>query len=300
MFSKALAEIISKLIIMKEEGNKHFQEGHYSKAVSVYKQALEFAHQERNSLDMYEEILNNQNRLEYHRIMAIIYSNNALVSIKLANYPQSLMMVVKSRKQLTIIKELLNDDKVYQEQFGILESKLKYRALQAWENLPIIFSRYSYSREIVDGLQLGTLLSHNDADSHLRPGIFSHSQVLMTDFNRESSKIQGLIINKPIQNKNGRQIWIGGPCEFNHITTLHNIPQAPGARKIIEGVYCDGDISQWKDDSNYTIKQFQGYASWFTGQLEGEIKNAHGWLYTNEITANQIFNPIEIFEMNLN
>ena len=59
MFSKAFAEIISKLIIMKEEGNEHFKEGLNSKAISVYKQALEFAKEKRNSLDVYQEILNN-------------------------------------------------------------------------------------------------------------------------------------------------------------------------------------------------------------------------------------------------
>ena len=42
--------------------------------------------------------------------MAIIYSNAALASIKLGNYPQALMMVVKSRKQLEAIKNALNND----------------------------------------------------------------------------------------------------------------------------------------------------------------------------------------------
>ena len=41
-----------------------------------------------------------------------------------------------------------------------------------------------------------------------------------------------------------------------------------------------------------------GYASWFKGQLEGEILNGEGWDYTNDVSSNDIFEPDDIKVMN--
>lgn len=46
----------------------------------------------------------------------------------------------------------------------------------------------------------------------------------MFSFDRESGKIEGLIINKTFTNHQNRVIRIGGPCELQKKFKLHNIP----------------------------------------------------------------------------
>lgn len=49
----------------------------------------------------------------------------------------------------------------------------------------------------VETLQVGTMLTHNN--NGFGGGIFSDSLVLMTAFDRNTSEIEGLIINKNIK-----------------------------------------------------------------------------------------------------
>ena len=69
-------------------------------------------------------------------------------------------------------------------------------------------------------------------------GIFDNSKVLMYEFKRNES-ILGVIINKKIRG----DVRVGGPCGLQRPienTTkifLHNIPNVPNSKKVIEGVY---------------------------------------------------------------
>ena len=62
-----------------------------------------------------------------------------------------------------------------------------------------------------------------------------------------------------------------------------------GAVRVIEGVYYGGNITQeQRNNPNSIVREFQGYASWFTGQLDGEVLN-NDWTYTNAATAAEVF-----------
>lgn len=67
------------------------------------------------------------------------------------------------------------------------------------------------------------MLTHNN--DGFGGGFFKDSKVLMVSFDRASSKIEGLIINKSftIANQQNRTIRIGGPCELHKKFKLHNI-----------------------------------------------------------------------------
>ena len=93
----------------------------------------------------------------------------------------------------------------------------------------------------VETLQVGTMLTHNN--NGFGGGIFSDSLVLMTAFDRNTSEIEGLIINKNVTGQNGNILWIGGPCEMNKKLVLHNVPNIEGATRIIEGVYFGGNVT---------------------------------------------------------
>lgn len=84
------------------------------------------------------------------------------------------------------------------------------------------------------------MLTH--VDGAFSGGIFSSSKVLMVTFNRETSDITGIIINKFIHNQNRGNINIGGPCDISKITTLHNVSTLDGAVKICDGVYMGGEV----------------------------------------------------------
>ena len=51
----------------------------------------------------------------------------------------------------------------------------------------------------------------------------------------------GIIINKTVQRSTGLN-RIGGPCDTHVVTTLHNVPNIPGAKEVIAGVYFGGDV----------------------------------------------------------
>jgi putative AlgH/UPF0301 family transcriptional regulator len=82
-----------------------------------------------------------------------------------------------------------------------------------------------------------------------------------------------------------------GPCEMRTVHVLHNIADCPGARRVIDGVFIGGDCESYAGRPGVVMREFRGYASWFPGQLEGEIHNGHGWTHSNEVSTDDVFNP---------
>jgi len=111
---------------------------------------------------------------------------------------------------------------------------------------------------------------HHVDDGWGRPGIFTESKVIMYDFIRGDS-IKGVIYNK--KTAGGKRI--GGPVGLSRDPSeieyvyLHNIPNLPGAKKVVNGLYWqDGQLDQlepYKENSNYKVHEYIGYASWFEG-----------------------------------
>lgn len=61
----------------------------------------------------------------------------------------------------------------------------------------------------------------------------------------------------------------------------------PGSIRILEGVYLGGNL-EGIDQSNSIVREYFGYAAWFGGQLDGELRNSD-WDFTNSVTADDIF-----------
>lgn len=63
---------------------------------------------------------------------------------------------------------------------------------------------------------------------------------------------------------------------------------------MIEGVYHGGDLTTIQiEDPQYIVRKYNGYASWFTGQLDGEVLN-NDWTFSNTVTATDVFNGAQI------
>lgn len=137
------------------------------------------------------------------------------------------------------------------------------------------------------------MLEHIEHSDAFDGGIFSRSKVLMYEFKRGES-VKGVIINKEHMG-----LKIGGPVGLNgydvinsEVIILHNIPDLPGSRKVIEGVYWhDGPksaLKKYKKKKKYIINEYYGFASWFEGQLDGEVQ-AGGWKLRNDAKASEVF-----------
>lgn len=58
---------------------------------------------------------------------------------------------------------------------------------------------------------------------------------------------------------------------------------------MVEGVYFGGQLSSaQKADPATVVREYRGFASWFTGQLDGEVLN-NDWTYRNDVTAREVF-----------
>jgi putative AlgH/UPF0301 family transcriptional regulator len=61
---------------------------------------------------------------------------------------------------------------------------------------------------------------------------------------------------------------------------------------VIQGVYWqDGHLEAlepYRLDPNTQIREYMGYASWFEGQLDGEIQSG-GWELRNNCKASEVF-----------
>ena len=129
------------------------------------------------------------------------------------------------------------------------------------------------------------MITHcDDPSGHgTRTGIFDGSKVLMYEFKRDES-ILGVIINKKV----AQSARLGGPCglrkpiESTDKIFLHNMADMEGSKKVIEGVYWHDSSTKDalvahknskspEEQAKCRINEYYGYASWFEGQLDGEI-----------------------------
>ena len=75
---------------------------------------------------------------------------------------------------------------------------------------------------------------------------------------------------------------------MREIYYIHNISHLPGATQVIPGVFVGGDVSSYIGDPDYKVYEYLGYASWFEGQLDGEIEH-NSWILRNDCTAEEVF-----------
>lgn len=279
---KAYAKIIKSMHEQKDRGNAFFHQAKYSEAASCFKDALDFMKNSKKNLVDVNDVITKELQSEGLKITAILLSNSSMVEIKLENWPKAFYDAVKAKKKLKMIRDLMDDPEEYKKKFELLEEKVIYRMKQAWVNFPMI-SFVRYSDQVVEGVGVGTMI---EATENISGGIFSGSKVLMVDYDRSHS-IKGVIINKTV-NVQGSRMRVGGPCEMHVKTTLHNIPNVPGAKQVLEGVWVGGEVDSYRGNPQYKINDYYGYAAWFDGQLDGELRH-NDWSWHNNAAADQIF-----------
>lgn len=63
--------------------------------------------------------------------------------------------------------------------------------------------------------------------------------------------------------------------------------------KVLEGVYFGGELREYRNDPSFKIFEYYGYAAWFGGQLDGELRN-DDWSWENGVTADDVFGDIDL------
>ena len=53
-------------------------------------------------------------------------------------------------------------------------------------------------------------------------------------------------------------------------------------------IWYGGNVDSYRGNEQYSIIEFHGFASWFEGQLDGEVQNG-GWTIDNNYTADAVF-----------
>lgn len=278
---QAFKKIIKSMHEAKDKGNALYQEGKIEEAAKCFKDGIEFMKEAKKDMELIQ-VVPKDVMIESLRISAILLSNASMAEGKLENWPKAFYDAIKARKKLRVIKELMNDNEEYKKVFGNLEDKVIFRMKIAWVHFPFV-SFVRYSDQIVEGVGVGSMI---EATENIRGGIFGNSKLIMIDYDRGSS-IKGVIINKSVTFE-GKRIRIGGPCDMQTVTVLHNIPHAEGAKPVIEGVWVGGDVEPYREDPNYKINEYYGHASWFDGQLDGELRH-NDWTWHNNATSEMIF-----------
>jgi len=290
---QAWQRVVKTLSLQKELGNEHFRNRKWQEAADVYAAALNFSKESNNSVEKYKEVLTNDLLCDYHFLLAVLCANAAQAQLKLDDNPRALHHGVQAEKALKAIKKILGASRYKRNpKYKQLEEKITHRIDAALEGMGPLGRVVNYSSQPVEGLQQGSMLTHN---ANAFAGFFDDSKVLMTEMT--GTTVVGLIVNKTYTPEGGREpVYIGGPCDIDRVTVLHNVAQAPGAVRVIDGVYRGGDLTEFKNDPGVVIREYHGHAAWFPGQLQGEILNSYGWDLTNEITPTDVFEPQELFE----
>jgi len=150
----------------------------------------------------------------------------------------------------------------------------------------------------VDGLQRGMLLVSIGAR-----GPFEKTVLYVIEHSDTSSL--AVILNKPltckqIQNKDGGfevSIRNGGPLRQSRYC-IHSVYGVPGAERLVqrESVFLSRDIGSSMDalktkspNDVYSMVILQGYASWGSHQLAGEVRRgAWGWIKPEHVQAEDV------------
>ena len=145
-------------------------------------------------------------------------------------------------------------------------------------------------------LEVGKILL---SEPFLSDAYFGRKAILLCEHNEEGSF--GFVLNNFVQVDLNElleelpewdaRIGLGGPVKDGNLYYLHTKPNAPGAVKVMDGLYMGGDFDWLKSVVDVgavkesELRFFIGYAGWTSGQLEHEIKS-HSWFVTETSIAN--------------
>lgn len=144
-----------------------------------------------------------------------------------------------------------------------------------------------HSDQPVEGVGVGTLLRSN---RDMGGSIFDNSRILLYQ-HEQGEGCQGVVLNKHVVSGDQKR-RLGGPVDVRQRVYLHNVADLQGATRVVDGVYYGGNIEEAKGRQGARVEAFYGYAAWFDGQLDGEIRN-DDWIWSNEVPASLVFSPAD-------
>eukprot|EP00467_Chlorarachnion_reptans_P005216 CAMPEP_0114505620 /NCGR_PEP_ID=MMETSP0109-20121206/10956_1 /TAXON_ID=29199 /ORGANISM="Chlorarachnion reptans, Strain CCCM449" /LENGTH=502 /DNA_ID=CAMNT_0001684083 /DNA_START=206 /DNA_END=1714 /DNA_ORIENTATION=+ len=267
---------------MRQKGNASFKEDKIEDALRFYATGFQAAEKLVCGAEDLSAPL--EERIEMRHLLAIVYSNASAAEFKLKRFERAAKWAVRARERLISIHCLLKGKDEFMKRFGELEKKVKNRIRQALTHVIPRISLVRHSAIPVEGVGVGTLLRSN---RDMGGSIFDDSTVLLFEHERDEG-CRGLVLNKSATLSNGETRRMGGPVHPRERVYLHNVADLPDAKRIIDGVYFGGDIEEARRREGARVESFYGFAAWFQGQLDGEIRN-EDWTWTNDASADLVF-----------
>lgn len=179
-----LSVLSKNLSEKKEQGNLLFRNKEFDKALEIYEQAIESSEGYRNVRDnpIYLRFCEQETKLEVLKVLGTLYLNAAQAAINQEKWLAALESIRLGKRYLEKIEKLCSDLKIdFDEGFGMLQAKLLYRYKIAIKRVDSLYRFVSYSETVVEGVQLGTIISATD---HISGDIFCHSDVLIVEYER--------------------------------------------------------------------------------------------------------------------
>jgi len=267
---------------VREKGNAKFKDGKLEEALRCYQTAFDPGE---NVVRGEEDVAApNQYRIELRHMLAIVYSNCSAAWYRLKEYERAAKWGVRAHERLIGITRVMKDSSEFTKYFGELNRKIQRRIRQALAHVIPRINLVRHSDVPVEGVGVGTLLQSN---RNMGGSIFDNSHVLLYQHQRGEG-CQGVVLNKRATLPSGELGRAGGPVNPRHPVHLHNVADLPNATRVIDGVYYGGDVEEAKRRPGARVETFYGYATWFDGQLDGEIHN-EDWTWTNNVPTELVF-----------
>jgi len=261
---------------MRQKGNEKFKEGKLEDALRTYHDGFERG--EKALTGPEDDAAPVFDRIELRHLLAILYSNCSAAWYRLKEFERAAKWGVRAHERLLGITLVMKDRSAFALLFGELNRKIQKRIRQALQHVIPRISLVRHSDVPVEGVGVGTILRSN---RDMGGSIFDDSSVILYQHERGEG-CQGIVLNKRATMPDGKTRRMGGPVDPTSEVYLHNVPDLPDAKRVMEGVYWGGDIEEAKRREGARIETFYGYAAWFDGQLDGEIRN-EDWTWTNDV-----------------
>ena len=263
-----------------QAGNEYLKDREFEEAVDAYKAS--FREAEIATRASGEYFLSPVQRVVMRLTLARLYLNISSAYHALGAVDGAASSAMLALENLSNIK-LIVKPSMFARLCGDLNRRVQMRIQQSMSRV-MMMSMVRHSSVPVEGVGVGTLISSN---RDMGGSCFDGSSVLIYEHNAGEG-CQGLILNKTAR-INGVNRRMGGPVEVRRPVFFHNVANLPDAKRIIDGVFWGGDIEEAKRRPGARVETFYGRASWFDGQLDGEIRNGD-WTWRNEdVSADMVF-----------
>ena len=208
---------------IKEAGNKLFAEQKFDESIVEYKKLIPASTTIKTCLRdniFFDQFTNLSEKSDFYKLLIVINANCSQAAINEEMWAEAYNSAKKAQKYLNIAKQLL-PKQVFEETFTSLHQKVLHRLdISRGEIMPL-FRFVRYSEVPVDDLRVGTMLTASD---NISGDIFCDSKVLLYSYG-DGDGVEGVIVNKSAQLRDGTVVRLGGPCEMRTSTVvLHNIP----------------------------------------------------------------------------